>query len=101
MSNAASIRVPTNRNFHLDRDDDGYFHIYGRDVQTIRTNLNEMYGTSTTPAPEPQRARAPVHRKKRQLSPEARGRIAAAQKKRWAASRKATKTAPKVMAAGG
>ena len=53
MSNTASIRVPNNRNFHLDRDDDGYFHIYGRDVQTIRTNLNEMYGTSTTPAPSP------------------------------------------------
>lgn len=105
MSNAASIRVPTNRNFHLERDDDGYIHVYARDIQTIRTNLNEMYGVSTAPAPAAQtptrhRSKTPTHRV---MSSEARKRIADAQKKRWATARKENKktATPKTMAAGG
>jgi len=70
-------------------------------LQQIRTALSGVASKEAATAPEVRRrgrpkgsknvaASAPVAKKKRQLSPEGRKRIAEAMKKRWAERRKTT-----------
>lgn len=80
MPAGAGLRVPTS-DFSLERDHNGYT-IRGRDIQTIRTSLAEMYGNSTTTTTSaPTTPQTPVRRK---LSAKGRAAIKAAAKKRWA-----------------
>ena len=60
-------------------------------ISQVRGLLGSRGGRSSKTAPamnEASSSRSGAHRRKRTLSPEARKRIAAAQKKRWAAFRK-------------
>jgi len=65
-------------------------------LEQVKRLLSGTTATTTIKAkrgPKPKTAPAPITSKKRILSPEARGRIAAAQKARWAKVRKAAKVA--------
>jgi hypothetical protein len=62
-------------------------------VKSILSGTTATTNTSAKRGPKPKSAPTPITAKKRFLSPEARGRIAAAQKARWAKVRKAAKAA--------
>jgi hypothetical protein len=65
-------------------------------LEQVKGILSGTTATTTIKAkrgPKPKSAPTPITAKKRVLSPEARGRIAAAQKARWAKVRKAAKAA--------
>jgi hypothetical protein len=59
---------------------------------TQARSLLANLGTASVAAPKAAKAAKPTKRKKRVLSPEARKRIADAQRKRWAAQRAKTKS---------
>jgi hypothetical protein len=65
-------------------------------LEQVKSILSGTTATTTIKAkrgPKAKTAPTPITAKKRLLSPEARARIAAAQKARWAKVRKATKAA--------
>jgi hypothetical protein len=60
-------------------------------LQQVRSLLAQSTGIGTKIATAGRKAGRPAKKAKRTLSPEARAKIAAAQKKRWAAAKKAVK----------
>jgi hypothetical protein len=62
-------------------------------VKSILSSTTATTATKAKRGPKPKTALTPITIKKRTLSPEARARIVAAQKARWAKVRKAAKAA--------
>jgi hypothetical protein len=69
------------------------------EIEKLTSQLNSLIGGAELPAAAPKAAAAPVAKTgKRQMSPEARARIAAAQRARWAKSKGLSSPAAKTPA---